>query len=102
MLIVKKNMLLTMVASIASLVSGTIEIPNGLGSFFYATLEKGQESGIPDGNYYVNVNISDTKQQFKLSLDPYSYSMSVMKAESATDIASSNIDVATRYDSTKS
>ena len=105
MLIVKKYTLLMMVAFIASLVSATIPIPVEEGGFFYATLEQGirsKESGIADGNYYVNVNISDSKQQFKLSLDPYSYSMSVMKAQSAADIASSNINVATRYNSTAS
>ena len=102
MLILKKYTLLTIVASIASLVSCTIPIPETGGAFFYATLEKGSLSGIPDGNYYVNVNISDTRQGFKMSLDPYSYSLSVMKAESAADIASSNIDVAQRYNSTAS
>ena len=59
MLIQKYNTLLLII--LVALVNTTVEIPDNGGGFFYATLEKGSLSGIPDGNYYVNVNISDAR-----------------------------------------
>ena len=78
-----------LLATLISLVSSTVEIPN-TGGFFYASLNthyttnSTQNAAVIDG--YLNLNVSISGQQFSLSLDPYSYSLSVVKENGAFSV----------------
>lgn len=62
-----------------------VDIPN-TGGFFYVGLNSGAIGGISDGAQYVHVNISDTQIDFKLTLNPYVYGLSVMKYDSGINV----------------